>query len=375
VSAPGTLGALARIFLRLGATSFGGPAAHIALMESELVRKRGWLTHAEFLDLLSAANLIPGPNSTELAIHIGLRRGGWPGLIVAGACFILPAALIVTAMAWAYVRFGALPQVTGILNGVQPVVIAVVVHALWMLGRTAIRTPWLAAVAAASVAALAGGLHELTVLALAALVSAASSLRRWEAAAVMVLQAGPIAVPAAAAVPFSMLTMFLVLLKIGAVLFGSGYVLLAFLRGDFVERLGWLTEHQLLDAVAVGQVTPGPVFTTATFVGYILGGGAGAAVGTLAIFLPAFVFVALSGPLVPRLRSSAAAGAMLDGVNAASLALMAVVTWQLATVTLTSALPIVVCLACLVLLARYRINPTWLVIGGAGAGLLTSWIG
>jgi chromate transporter len=366
---------VARVFLRLGATAFGGPAAHIALMEDEFVRKRRWLTHADFLDLLGAANVIPGPNSTELAIHIGFRRGGWPGLLVAGACFILPAALIVTAIAWAYVRFGALPQVAGILAGVQPVVIAVVAQALWLLGRTAVKTPWLAAVAAASVAALAAGLHELAVLALAALLSAAGKLRRVEVAAVIMLHGGPTAgAAAAAAVPFSMMTMFLVLLKIGAVLFGSGYVLLAFLRADFVERLGWLTEHQLLDAVAVGQVTPGPVFTTATFVGYVLGGGTGAAVGTLAIFLPAFVFVALSGPFVPRLRRSPAAGAALDGVNAASLALMVVVTWQLATVTLTSPLPGAACAASLVALALYRINPTWLILAGATVGLLASTV-
>ncbi len=368
----GSVGELARVFLRLGATSFGGPAAHIALMENEFVRNRGWLTRAEFVDLLSAANVIPGPNSTELAIHIGFRRGGWPGLVVAGACFILPAALIVTAIAWAYVRFGALPQVAGILTGVQPVVIAVVAQALWLLGRTAIKTPWLAAISAASVAALAGGLHELAVLALAAVFAASSKLRREAVVAVIVLHGGPVAVPVAAAVPFSLMTMFVVLVKIGAVLFGSGYVLLAFLRADFVERLGWLTEHQLLDAVAVGQVTPGPVFTTATFVGYVLAGGTGAAVGTLAIFLPAFVFVALSGPFVPRLRRSPVAGAALDGVNAASLALMAVVTWQLAAATLTSALPIVVCVASLAALLWYRINPTWLILVGATVGFLRS---
>ncbi|HVL11327.1 MAG TPA: chromate efflux transporter, partial [Gemmata sp.] len=326
---------VAGLFLRLGATSFGGPAAHVALMEDECVRRRGWLTHAEFLDLLGATNLIPGPNSTEIAIHIGHRVAGWPGLVVAGACFILPAAVIVGLLAWVYVAYAELPPVAGVLYGVKPVVIAVVVQALWRLGRSGIRTPLVAAVAVAATVLAALGVHELLVLfgmGLAVPVVRGLFVRPRSAAPAVLLAVPTLPAVGVAAAPasFGLGPLFLFFLKVGSVLFGSGYVLLAFLRADLVERYGWLSERELLDAVAVGQVTPGPVFTTATFIGYLLGGPAGAAVATVGIFLPAFVFVALSVPLVPRLRRSKVAGAFLDGVNAASLALMAVVTVQLA---------------------------------------------
>ena len=368
-----TIGQLARVFLRLGATAFGGPAAHIAMMDAEIVRRRQWLTREEFLDYLGAANLIPGPNSTEVAIHIGFARGGWPGLLVAGSCFILPAALIVGAIAWAYVHYGTLPAVVGVLDGVKPVVIAIVAHALWQLGRTAIKSMWLGTIAALAIVAVALGIHELMVLVVAGLACALPTLRRKANAIVALLMsvASPSAAAtfaAGAAVPFSLSTLFVVFLKIGSVLFGSGYVLLAFLRADFVDRLGWLTESQLLDAVAVGQVTPGPVFTTATFVGYVLGGAPGAVVATVGIFLPAFVFVALSGPLVPRLRRSPFARALLDGVNAASLALMVVVTWQLARATLIRPWPIALSVISFVALVHLRLNATWLILAAAVGG-------
>jgi chromate transporter len=343
------------------------------MMEEEVVRRRRWLTREAFLDYLGATNLIPGPNSTELAIHIGHARAGWPGLLVAGACFILPAAVVVTAMAWAYVRFGTLPAVAGVLYGVKPVVIGVIVQALWGLGRTALKTRGLVVLGAAATAAAAAGVHELAILALAGAAMAVGSgvHQSSRVAPVVVGMPGGTAVgAAAAAAPFGLWPLFAVFLKIGAVLFGSGYVLLAFLRADLVERLGWLTEHQLLDAVAVGQITPGPVFTTATFVGYLLGGTPGAAVATVGIFLPAFVFVALSGPLVPRLRRSPTAGAVLDGVNVASLALMAVVTWELARAALVDPLTVVMALASVVLLLRFRFNSAWLVLGGAVIGLV-----
>ncbi len=373
-----TLADLARVFLRLGTTAFGGPAAHIAMMEEEVVRRRGWLSRQEFLDYLGATNLIPGPNSTELAIHIGLARGGWPGLIVAGASFILPAALIVTAIAWVYVTYGSLPGVAGVLDGVKPVVIAVVVQALMYLTHSAVKSTWLAAIAVLAIAATAAGAHELLVLLAAGVVCAFPALLRSKgrtAGAILLALGATTEASVAlgtAVVPFSLPTLFLVFAKIGSVLFGSGYVLLAFLRADFVERLGWLTESQLLDAVAVGQVTPGPVFTTATFVGSLLGGVAGAAAAPIAIFLPAFVFVALSGPLVPRLRRSTMAGAVLDGVNVASLALMAVVTWQLAAATLVRPLPIVVCVASFIALVRGKVNATWLIVAAAAIGWLVS---
>ncbi len=370
-----TLRELAVLFLRLGATSFGGPAAHIAMMDAEVVGRRGWLTREQLLDYIGAANLIPGPTSTELAIHIGHARAGWPGLIVSGACFIAPATLIVAVMAWAYVRDGALPQLVGLLYGVKPVVVAIVVQALWLLGRTAVRTPALATLGVVSIAAAAGGVHELLVLAGAALAMALAGSHRRQGAALLIATTGATAAGlasggAGAATTATLTPLFLVFAKAGALLFGSGYVLLACLRADLVERLHWLTEAQLLDAIAVGQVTPGPVFTTATFIGYVLAGPWGAAVATLGIFLPAFVFVALSGPLVPRLRQSPLASRALDGVNVASLALMAVVSWQLAGATLVDALTIAIAAASLVALVRYTVNPTWLIAAGAAVGVI-----
>jgi len=367
---------LARLFLKLGATGFGGPAAHIAMMEDEVVRRRRWLEREEFLDLLGATNLIPGPNSTEMAIHVGHKRAGWPGLVVAGACFILPAVTITWALAWAYVSYGRLPEAAGLLYGIKPVIIAVVVQALWGLGRSAVKTRGLLVVGLLGAGLTLGGVHELAVLfgagAAVAIARRLSSLRGLAAALVPMPSLGLAAVGAAQS--FQLSTLFLVFLKVGAVLFGSGYVLLAFLRSELVVRLGWLTEAQLLDAVAVGQVTPGPVFTTATFVGYVLGGHAGAVAATTGIFLPAFFFVAVSGPLVPRLRRSAAAGAFLDGVNVASLALMGVVTWQLGRSAVVDVPTVVLALGGAVLLLRYRVNSSWLVLGGALAGIATKSI-
>jgi chromate transporter len=362
---------LALVFLRLGTIAFGGPAAHVAMMDEEIVVRRGWLSRPEFLDLLGAANLIPGPNSTEMAIHVGYRRAGWAGLLVAGICFILPATLIVTAIAWLYVRFGHLPQIAGVLYGLKPVVIAIVLQALWRLGKNALRSVELALLAALAFGASTFGVHELVVLfgagALAAALGAART-RRSDVRGFAVLPILPLA--AATAAPFAMATMFLTFLKIGAVLFGSGYVLLAFLRNDFVVRFRWLTETQLLDAVAVGQFTPGPVFTTATFIGYLLGGTAGAVVATVGIFLPAFVFVALSAPLVSRIRSSPIAAAILDGVNVASLALMALVTLQLGHAALVDWTTVLLAGASAAALLRFRMNATWLLLGGAAVGLI-----
>ena len=367
---------LANVFLRLGATSFGGPAAHIALMEDELVRRRAWLTHAEFLDLLGATNLIPGPNSTEMAIHIGHRVAGWRGLVVAGACFILPSAVMVAILAWVYVAYHQLPAVTGILYGVKPVVIAIVLQALWRLGRSALRTPLLIAAAAAGTALSAIGIHELVVLfgvgfAVPVLRGFIGRVRapRASSFALFAFPTIPAAGAAVAATPVGLWPMFLFFLKVGSVLFGSGYVLLAFLRADLVERYGWLSEQQLLDAIAIGQVTPGPVSTAATFIGFVLAGPGGAAIATAGIFLPAFVFVALSVPLLPRLRRSPVAGAFLDGVNAASLALMAVVTVQLGRAALIDWLTVAVTAASAVALFTWRVNATWLVLGGAVIGL------
>jgi len=375
---PTTLGELAWLFGRLGFTAFGGPAAHIAMMEDEVVRRRGWMTHERFLDLLGVTNLIPGPNSTELAIHIGHDRRGWAGLVVAGACFILPAVAIVTAIAWAYVRFGALPEVAGVLSGVKPVIIAIVVQALWGLARSAVRSYALAAVGGAALAASLVGVDELIILLAAGSIVAIGrgAFPRTGGRAASWLPVpwlGATTTAAAATTSFGLGSLFLVFLKVGAVLFGSGYVLLAFLRSDLVERLHWLTESQLLDAVAVGQVTPGPVFTTATFVGYVLGGGGGAAVATLGIFLPAFVFVAISGPLMPRIRASPSAGAVLDGVNVASLALMAAVALELGRTAIVDVPTAVLAAVGAVALIRYRLNSAWLVLGGAIVGAAVTY--
>ncbi|TMQ12535.1 MAG: chromate efflux transporter [Deltaproteobacteria bacterium] len=369
---------LAWLFARLGCTAFGGPAAHIAMMEDEVVRRRGWMTRERLLDLIGAANLIPGPTSTELAIHIGHDRAGWAGLVVAGACFILPAVAIVLAIAWVYVRFGALPALGGVLYGIKPVIIAVVVQALWGLGRSAIKSLALGAVGAVALAASLVGVDELIVLgaagAVVALGRGVAGARRAPAAGWLPVPllatgaAGAAGAAGAVTTGVALGPLFWVFLKIGSVLFGSGYVLLAFLRSDLVERLHWLTEAQLLDAVAVGQVTPGPVFTTATFIGYVLGGGGGAAVATLGIFLPAFAFVAISGPLVPRIRRSPVAGAFLDGVNAASLAIMAAVAIQLGRAAIVDVPTAVLAAIAAALLIRYRLNSAWLVLGGALVG-------
>ena len=371
------LGELAWLFLRLGTISFGGPAAHIAMMEEEVVRRRQWLTRQEFLDLLGATNLIPGPNSTELAIHIGHRRAAWPGLLVAGVCFILPAALIVGTLAALYVSYGSRPQAEGMLRGIKPVMIAVIAQAIYSLARTALKTGWLILLAIACTAAVSlVGANEIAVLFLAGAVCVLPRAWRPNAnsaapclAAVPSLLLAPGVVTAEA---FSLTSLFLFFARTGSVLFGSGYVLLAFIRADLVDRWHWLTEAQLLDAIAIGQVTPGPVFTTATFIGYVLGGAPGALVATVGIFLPAFVFVAASGPLVPRIRSSPAAGAFLDGINAASLALMAAVTLSLARSAVIDAFTLSIALFSAVAVFWLRVNSAWLVLGGGVVGILAS---
>ncbi|HEX9573961.1 MAG TPA: chromate efflux transporter [Myxococcales bacterium] len=363
----GALREIALLFLRLGATAFGGPAAHIALLEDEVVRRRGWLTRERFLDLLGATNLIPGPNSTEMAIHLGYLRGGPLGLVLAGVCFIVPASLLSAALAWAYVRFGGVPRVEGVLYGIKPAIIVIVVQAVVSLSRAALRTRWLVVIAVASAAAALLGLNELLVLGVAGTAACAPRLGRGGRG---VLLAVPAAAAAAAPAAVGLWPLFLAFAKIGSVLFGSGYVLLAFLRADLVAQRHWLTEAQLLDAVAVGQFTPGPVSSTATFIGYLLRGPAGAAVATLGMFAPAFVFVALSGPLVPRIRRSPAAGAFLDGVNAASLALMAVVAAQLGRAAIVDWVTVAIAAASAVAVLRLRVSSVWLVLGGGVAGAL-----
>lgn len=371
---------VAALFARLGCTAFGGPAAHVALIEDEVVVRRRWLTREALLDYVSAANLIPGPNSTELVMHVGLARAGWPGWLAAGLAFILPAALLTGVLAWIYKTYGSLPAATGLLAGVTPVVTAVVAQALWRLGRTALASPARVAVGVLAFGAAVAGIHELWILGAAAVAMwairnprtaspAAVIAAGWQMFRPRVLAAAAVA-GGMAVTPVNLWSIGLIFLKIGSVLFGSGYVLLAFLRADLVTRLGWITERQLLDATAAGLITPGPVFTTATFIGYLLADVPGAVVATVAIFLPAFVFVALSGPIVPRLRRSPMAAAALDGVNVASLALMAAVSWHLGRAAVVDTRSAVICVVSLMALVRFRVNAAWLVAGGGIVGWL-----
>lgn len=366
---------VAMLFLKLGLTAFGGPAAHIAMMHDQVVKRRKWLDDQQFLDLLGATNLIPGPNSTEMAIHIGFRQAGWLGLIVGGVCFILPAMLIVMGLAWIYVRFGSSPTAGWLLYGIKPTIIAIIAKALWDLGCKAIKG-WLTLVVGLGVFSLYFlQVNEIALLFAGGLiVMFGANIQRFRQTGFksIFLPLAALGTPALLATSFSLPLLFFTFLKIGAVLYGSGYVLLAFMRADFVTRLGWLTDQQLIDAIAIGQVTPGPVFTTATFVGYLLGGLPGALLATLGIFLPSFIFVAISNPLIPRLRNSTWVSGLLDGVNIAALGLMGAVTFELGRASLIDPLTIVIALVSLVLLVRFKINSTWLVLGGAAIGLVSA---
>jgi chromate transporter len=382
---PRTLRNVALYFLKLGIVAFGGPAAHIAMMEEETVLRRHWLSREKFLDLMGAANLIPGPSSTELAIYIGYVQAGWAGLLVAGVCFILPAALIVTGLGWVYVQYGSLPQIVGLLYGVKPVIIAVILQALWNLGFSAVKNRYLAIVSIGALALTILGINPLFII---LGIGSATGIGRWVVnrkkgsrphlltLCVLLLvpllaylvQTGAKYIGPTSSI-FGLWPLFLIFLKIGSIVFGSGYVLLAFLRSDLVASLHWITDAELLDAIAIGQVTPGPVFTTATFIGFLLAGPVGAVIATVGIFLPAFVLVAISGPLIPRIRSSPVAGAFLDGVIVASLALMAFVTYELGMAGLSDIITIIIFILSAILLIRYRVNSVWLVLFGAVIGV------
>jgi chromate transporter len=361
------------VFLRLGVVAFGGPAAHTAMMREELVRRRAWVDDERFVDLVGATQLIPGPNSTELAIHLGHDRAGWRGLVAAGVCFIVPAALIVGALAWAYAEHGDTPLVGDVFAGAVPVVLAIIAWSVVPLLRTATTSRWLAVVGLAALAAYLLGVHELVVLlggAVAALVPYLAGRMRDGGATALLL---PLAL--APSSDGRLGELFLTMLKIGAVLYGSGYVLITFLEGDFVERLGWLSHQQLVDAVAVGQVTPGPVFTTATFVGYLVAGFWGAVLATVAIFLPSFVFVGLLTRLVGWLRSRAWTSAMLAGLNVTALALILGVSVDLGRDNLTGWWTVVLFAATLAMLWRTRLNSGWYVLAGGLVGILAGAAG
>ncbi|MGI8854556.1 MAG: chromate efflux transporter [Thermomicrobiales bacterium] len=377
---PGALREVAALMFRLGWTAFGGPAAHIAMLRGEVVKRRRWMTEQRFLDMIGAANLVPGPTSTQTVMHSSYARAGWPGLFVGGTLFILPAAFLVLVFAWLYARYGTTTGGVWLLYGIKPVIIAVVVQALWGLGRTAVKNVLLGAFGVAVFAGYLLGVNVILLLFGAALaIMLIENARRIRGSRLSVRALVPLpgvkatalfAVAASATVAYSPLRLFLTFLKIGSVLYGSGYVLLAFLRNDFVNHLGWLTNQQLLDAVAVGQFTPGPVFTTATFIGYLVGGFSGAAIATLGIFLPAFLFVVLSVPVLPHLRRSPWTAAALDGVNVAAVGLMAGVAWELARAAVVDWFSALLAAAAAIILIRFRVNSVWLVLGGGIAGIL-----
>lgn len=362
------LSEVAREFLRLGFVAFGGPPVHFAMMEERFVREKKWLSRERFLDLIGAVNLLPGPSSTELTIYLGEVRAGLAGLLVAGVCFILPSAVMVGGLAWAYEKFGKLPQVEGLLFGIKPVVVALILPALWNLGKVALKNAGLVMLAVGVTLLAVLGMNVITLLICAGLFWMLVNGARHESKLDVISGTGFGVFAASGTV--GLLPVFLYFLKIGAVVFGSGYVLLAVLRADLVSRLHWLTDAQLLDAIALSQATPGPYFTVSTFIGYLLGGWKGAGLATVGMFLPAFVFVAVTAKFLPRIRKSPVAGAFLDGINAAAVALMAEVSFQFARSALVNVPAVVLGLVSLVLVIRFRVNSAWLVLGGAVAGVL-----
>ena len=371
---------LARLFLKLGTIAFGGPAAHIAMLEDEVVTRRKWLTREHFLDLIGATNLIPGPNSTEMTMHVGYERSGWAGVVVAGACFIFPAFLITGFLAYLYVEYGQLPQIEPLLAGIKPAVIAIILGALWKLGKAAIKSLDLVPIAVAAAVCLILGVNEVVALIAGGLIgmiwlrlrrSGSSALNTliYPLFALLGTYGGATIVQSLdREIPLWKIGGFF--LKVGAILYGSGYVLFAFLEGDLIHDYGWLTSQQLLDAIAVGQFTPGPILTTATFIGYLLGGIPGAIVATIGIFLPAFIFVGFLNPVVPRIRKSVWAGAFLDAVNACAVALMLVVTLRLGASALTDLPSLIVFALAAVAVLKYHLNSVYIVLAGGIIGYL-----
>ena len=374
------LSELARLFFTLGVVGFGGPAAHIAMMEEEVVRKRQWMTPQAFLDLIGATNLIPGPNSTEMTMHVGFSRAGWLGLLVAGVAFILPAAGLTLVLAWLYVQTTQVPDLEPILAAIPAAVLAVIAGALWRLGKKAVPSIPLALLAASVAALLILGVREIPALLIGGGAGGLVlfAVRRRSTPTGVASVGVPwlaVAMQGAVAAAPSLGTLALFFLKVGSVLYGSGYVLVAYLEADVVDRYGWLTQTQLLDAVALGQLTPGPVLTTSTAVGYLIQGVPGAVVATLAIFLPAFLFTGLLHPLVPRLRQHLLTASLLDAINAASVALMGVVTVRLALGTLDSVAAWGIALASAALVLSRGVRVAWLVAGAALVGWVLSALG
>jgi len=372
---------LTQLFLKLGIIGFGGPAAHIAMMEDEVVTRRNWMTRDHFLDIVGATNLIPGPNSTEMTMHVGYHRAGWPGLFVAGSCFILPAVLITAALAWGYVQFGSLPQVAPFLIGIKPAILVIILGAVWKLGQKALKGWRLAVIGIGVLAAVFLGVNEVIALLGGGLIGMLwlRLSERWlgQAAALLLpipgLRGG-LADHLQAGQPPNLWELFLFFLKIGSILYGSGYVLVALLEGGLVHDLGWLTQQQLLDAIAIGQFTPGPVLSTATFIGYLILGPPGAIVATAGIFLPSFIFVGLLNPIIPRLRQLSWTAAFLDAVNISAVALILAVLINLGRTTLTAWPAWVIAILATVATFRFKLSSAWVVLGGAVLGWLVSWL-
>lgn len=363
------------VFLKLGITAFGGPAAHVAMMEEEIISKRKWISKEKFMDFYGATNLLPGPNSTELAIHLGYERGGILGLILGGVSFILPAMLSVIILAVIYVSYGDLPEISGISYGIKPVVIAIILQALIRLAKSVLKNVHIIVISIVVVILSFLGFHEILLLASAGLIIMLIENRKKLKQNKLPMYAiyFPIFSTGINAIkdkPVSLARVFLNFLKIGSVLYGSGYVLLAFMEADFVERLGLITSEQLIDAVSVGQITPGPVFTTATFVGYLIKGIPGAILATIGVFLPAFILVGALNRVIPKLRRSTWFGGFLDGLNASSLALMAVVNWKLGVSAIIDIPTVVLAGISLLLVFRFKINSAWIILGGGLVGYL-----
>ena len=364
---------IALVFLKLGSIAFGGPAAHIAMMEDEVVKKRKWMTQEHFLDLVGATNLIPGPNSTEMTMHCGHERAGWKGLFVAGFCFISPAVVITAFFAHLYEQYGQLPKIAPFIYGIKPAVIAIIVMAAYRLGKKAIKDSQLAILGIIFVAGSLLGLNEILILFGGGLLGLFLYFIRKNNKTLhsvipflLLNSINPIKIGS--------LKIFLTFLKIGAILYGSGYVLFAFLDAELVAA-GWLTRQVLIDAVAVGQITPGPVLSTSTFIGWQLNGLTGALVATLGIFLPSFIFVLVLNPLIPKMRKSKVAAAFLDTVNVAAVALIIAVCIEMSKDSLTDWRTFVIVIVSLVLVFFLKkMNSAFIVLIGAVLGYFLSLI-
>ncbi len=365
------LSEVAKVFTRLGFIAFGGPAAHIAMMENEVVKKRGWMTADHFLDLVGATNLIPGPNSTEMTMHCGHERAGWKGLIIAGMCFITPAVLITGILAWGYKRYGELPEVEAFIYGIKPAIIAVIVSTMIRLGRKALKSVTLGIVGGIAAVVTLLGVNEIYVLFGAGAIGILIRLLTDRSTAKTLI---PVVMLADATQNISGWKLFWIFLKVGSILYGSGYVLFAFLDAELVAK-GLMSRQVLIDAIAVGQFTPGPVFSSATFIGYHLGGIPGAVGATVGIFLPSFLFVAFLNPLIPRLRKSMIMAAFLDTVNIVSIAIILAVVVEMGRETFLDWRTILIAvLGFIVTFSFKKLNTAFIVIGGALLGYVLSFL-